>query len=46
MKTSFYGTLIASLMASTAFAANVDGYLYTTLNGEITNQVISFERVF
>ncbi len=44
MKTQLYGTLLASLMASTAFAAEVDGYLYTTLNGESTNQVISFER--
>jgi len=44
MKTTFYGTLIASLMASTVYAAEVEGYLYTTLNGETINQVISFER--
>lgn len=44
MKTQLYGTLFASLLASTAYAAEVDGYLYTSLNGETTNQVISFER--
>jgi len=31
-------------MTSTAYAKEVNGYLYTTLNGETTNQVISFER--
>jgi len=44
MKYPFIGSIAASLMATTAFAADVDGYLYTTLNGETTNQVISFER--
>ena len=44
MKYPFIGSIVASLMATTAFAGNVDGYLYTTLNGETTNQVISFER--
>ena len=44
MKTIFYGTLLASLLASTAFAGEVSGYIYTTLNGETTNQVIAFER--
>jgi 6-phosphogluconolactonase (cycloisomerase 2 family) len=31
-------------MASTAYASEVTGYLYTTLNGETTNQVIAIER--
>ena len=44
MKSIFYGGLLASLMTSTAYAVEVEGYLYTTLNGETTNQVISFER--
>ncbi len=44
MKTTFYATLFASMLASTAFAAEIKGYLYTTLNGETINQVITFER--
>jgi hypothetical protein len=44
MKTTFTAALIATLMASTAYAGEVEGYLYTTLNGETTNQVVSFER--
>lgn len=43
MKKTLFSALIASLMASTAHA-DVVGYLYTTLNGETTNQIISFER--
>jgi hypothetical protein len=44
MKTTLCAALLASLMASTAYASEVKGYLYTTLNGEETNQVVSFER--
>ena len=44
MKTVIRGALCAALMSSAAYASEVDGYLYTTLNGEATNQVISFER--
>lgn len=44
MNKSISAALIASLMATTAHANGVQGYLYTTLNGETTNQVISFER--
>ncbi len=36
--------LAASLLASAAGAQEVKGYLYTSLNGEGTNQVVSFER--
>lgn len=45
MKTTLCATLIATLMASSALAQDVKGYLYTTLNGEKTNQIISFERL-
>ena len=44
MKTTLYAALIATLMASSANANEVKGYLYTSLNGEGSNQVISFER--
>ncbi len=44
MRTTLYAVMITSLMTSAAFAKEVKGYLYTTLNGETTNQVISFER--
>ncbi len=44
MKTTLYTAIIASLMASSANAGEVEGYLYTSLNGEGGNQVISFER--
>lgn len=44
MKTKIFATLVAFLMASPASAQEVKGFLYTSLNGEGTNQVISFER--
>jgi 6-phosphogluconolactonase (cycloisomerase 2 family) len=44
MKTTFFGTLLSTLLATTTYGAEVKGYLYTTLNGETTNQVIAFER--
>lgn len=44
MKTTLTAALIATLMASTAYAGETTGYLYTTLNGETTNQVIAIER--
>jgi 6-phosphogluconolactonase (cycloisomerase 2 family) len=43
MKTMLLSTAIASMMAATAHA-EVTGYLFTTLNGETTNQVISLAR--
>ena len=44
MKTTVAAAFIATLMASTAYGSEVTGYLYTTLNGETTNQVIAIER--
>jgi 6-phosphogluconolactonase (cycloisomerase 2 family) len=32
-------------LSSTAFAGDIEGYLYTTLNGESENQVIAIERL-
>jgi len=45
MKKTIFAALALSLMATTAHAQDVEGYLYTSLNGEGTNQVISFERL-
>jgi len=44
MKKTIFAAMVASLMASSAYADGVKGYLYTSLNGETTNKVISFER--
>ncbi len=44
MQKTLCAALVASLMTSAAYAGEVAGYLYTTLNGEKTNQIISFER--
>ena len=44
MKSTIYAALVTSLLVSSASAQEVRGYLYTSLNGEGTNQVISFER--
>lgn len=45
MKTSICAALLASVMVvGAANAAEVEGYLYTSLNGEGINQVVSFER--
>ena len=45
MKKQLLAAAIAALLATTAAgAAELKGYLYTSLNGEGTNQVVSFER--
>jgi 6-phosphogluconolactonase (cycloisomerase 2 family) len=45
MRTQLFAAAIATLMATTAAgAAELKGFLYTSLNGEDTNQVVSFER--
>ena len=45
MRKEIFAAVIATLMATTAAgAAELKGYLYTSLNGEETNQVVSFER--
>jgi len=44
MKTTLCAAMIASLMTSAAYAKDVSGYLYATLNGEATNQIISIGR--
>jgi Lactonase, 7-bladed beta-propeller len=44
MKARICAALFATLIASSANAHELKGYLYTSLNGEGTNQVISFER--
>ncbi len=44
MRKTIYTAVLATLLASAANASEVNGYLYTTLNGEATNQVISIER--
>ncbi|MBT5434739.1 MAG: hypothetical protein P8Q36_00495 [Alphaproteobacteria bacterium] len=44
-KSTVCAALVASLMSSTAYATDVSGFLYTTLNGEGPNQVIAIERL-
>ena len=44
MKARICAALFATVIASSANAHELKGYLYTSLNGEGTNQVISFER--
>ena len=44
MKNITFILLASFLLVPNAFAKNVAGYIYTTLNGETTNQVISMER--
>lgn len=45
MRNEILAAVIATLMATTAAgAAELKGFLYTSLNGEETNQVVSFER--
>ncbi len=45
MRKEIFAAVIATLMATTtAGAGEVKGFLFTSLNGEETNQVVSFER--
>ena len=46
MKTQLYTVAIGAMIAAAAaHAQDVEGYLYTSLNGEGTNQVVAFERL-
>ena len=45
MRKEIFAAVIATLMVTTtAGAGELKGFLYTSLNGEETNQVVSFER--
>ena len=46
MRTQLYTVAICAMIAAAAAQAqDVEGYLYTSLNGEGTNQVVAFERL-